>query len=419
MTVAGAGPALGPLIAELRRAARESRHALVLSGGGANGAYEVGVVRALAEGASPATGYTPLAIQVFTGTSVGAYNAAFLAQGWDAVAQAARALDEIWRDRIADSPRRCGNGVYRLRVDPWRWVDPACVVHPLNNLVTTAVDGAHLALYGLTYGLRFLTSDQPARVRWGELVDVAGFISTSPFSLLLKETLDLGRLARSPCALKVVATDWLAGTARVFDKAEIVSETGIAAIKASGAIPGLFPPEPVGGKPFVDGSLKMNTPLQPAITAGADVLHAVYVDPDVADIPAPLLPYTLDTFYRTYVIVIAAKMNHDIFTLDLINEDRELAERLDLTTSDPRLAGLPTLQQIVRRRESGAPYRPLVVHKYRPKLPLGDIGALLDFSTQHIEQVIAQGYEDTVSHDCRVEQCVLPPAQAVQAGLRS
>ena len=58
---------------------REPRQAVVLSGGGANGAYEVGVLLALCEGASPATDYVPLSAEIYTGTSVGAYNVAFMA----------------------------------------------------------------------------------------------------------------------------------------------------------------------------------------------------------------------------------------------------------------------------------------------------------------------------------------------------
>jgi predicted acylesterase/phospholipase RssA len=55
-----------------------SRTAVILSGGGATGAYEAGVLKALFTGASPATGYKPLAADVFTGTSVGSFNAAFM-----------------------------------------------------------------------------------------------------------------------------------------------------------------------------------------------------------------------------------------------------------------------------------------------------------------------------------------------------
>ena len=54
------------------------RQAVILSGGGANGAYEVGVLKALLTGQSPATDFQPLDPDIFTGTSVGAFNAALL-----------------------------------------------------------------------------------------------------------------------------------------------------------------------------------------------------------------------------------------------------------------------------------------------------------------------------------------------------
>jgi NTE family protein len=388
------------------------RHALVLSGGGANGAYEVGVVRALAEGASPATGFAPLSAHIYCGTSVGAFNATFLAQDWSSGRQAAGALDEVWRRQVADSLGSCGNGVYRLRGDLLRWVDPACAVHPLNNLLVTAGDAAHLAVFGLVRGLNLLVSAEPLRVRLSDLVDISAFISESPFHALLKATIDLGGLARSPSELRVVSTDWLAGKAVVFDKTDVVSRFGTAAVEASGAIPGIFPPVLLDGKPFVDGALRMNSPLWPAIAAGADVLHVVYLDPDVVEVPLPKLPNTLDTFYRVYVMLIATNMNHDVFKAARVNEGRELAGRLEMEETNPKLAGLTFLQDIVRRRRKGRPYRPLVIHRYRPKLPLGNIAGLLDFMAGRIDQLIALGYDDAIHHDCAAEECILPPAPA-------
>jgi NTE family protein len=51
--------------------------ALVLSGGGAYGAFSVGVIKALFAGRSPSTGYQPLQPGIFTGTSVGAFRGGF------------------------------------------------------------------------------------------------------------------------------------------------------------------------------------------------------------------------------------------------------------------------------------------------------------------------------------------------------
>ena len=62
----------------------------------------------------------------------------------------------------------------------------------------------------------------------------------------------------------------------------MTDELGPRAILASAAIPGFFPPTEVGAQPFVDGGVVLNTPLVPAIEAGADILHVIYMDPDVS-----------------------------------------------------------------------------------------------------------------------------------------
>ena len=71
--------------------------AVILSGGGANGAYEVGVLKALFMGQSAATLHTPLEPDIFTGTSVGAFNAAFLVSCWHKYGLASVAnLENVW-----------------------------------------------------------------------------------------------------------------------------------------------------------------------------------------------------------------------------------------------------------------------------------------------------------------------------------
>jgi NTE family protein len=398
---AGAGPAM------LARPTRTGRNALVLSSGGANGAYEVGVLRALLDGASPATGGVPLAPQIFTGTSVGAYNAAFLAQFAASSPASAGWLEEIWRQRVASSAASCGNGVYRLRGDPLRWVDPGCLARPVANLLTTAADAAFWTGYGLVRGLNFLTADEPLRVRTAELFDFGAIFSEAPLAALIEDTIDLGRLAASPAALTVATTDWGLGKTRLFDKANIVGGAGLAAIQASAAIPGIFPPVAIDGELYVDGGLLMSTPLKPAIDLGADVLHVVYLDPTVVDIPYPSLPNTLDALYRIYVIAIAGNANQDITRAGLVNEDRELAERLGGGGGAAR--GLRRLGRVLEHARRGEPYRPLIIHRYRPKLPLGNIAGLLDFGARRIDELIALGYADALQHDCGDSQCVLPP----------
>jgi len=409
---------------ELVRKALEDRHGVVLSGGGANGAYEIGVLRALFEGASPATGGVPLSAQMFSGTSVGAYNAAFLAQAQGTGLETSRRLEQVWRQRIADTPASCGNGVYRLRADPRRWTDPGCMRHPVELFLDTAADAAFWAQYTLQrapYVLSSLTNTRDPVIEVLKTANFAALFSEAPLDALIKETIDPGLLARSPKDLAVTATDWVNGRPRVFSKAEIIDRYGTEAIKASAAIPGIFPPVDLDGTLMVDGGLLMSTPLKPAIDAGCDVLHVVYVDPLTVDIPFPELPTSLDTLYRVYVIVVAGNMNSDLLIAQLVNEDLELAERLGVVRQGRLGAdlgpGLRRLRRVAQHAETGEPYRPLTIHRYRPRVPLGSADGLLNFSADYIDANIARGYDDAVHHDCGAEQCVLPPDLAGRAGL--
>src|SRR5262245_13515724 len=94
--------------------------AVVLSGGGAYGAFAVGVMKVLFAGRSPATSYQPLVANIFTGTSVGAFNAAVITGSHgDSLLANAMLLENIWMERIVEQPGQCGNGVFRFIGDPF------------------------------------------------------------------------------------------------------------------------------------------------------------------------------------------------------------------------------------------------------------------------------------------------------------
>src|SRR5512144_2278047 len=92
----------------------ERKPALVLSGGGAYGAYEVGIIKALADGTSPGAGGSPLEPMLISGTSVGGFNASVLAaRASEGLGAAAAHLEKVWMEDVADAAGR-GNGVYRI-----------------------------------------------------------------------------------------------------------------------------------------------------------------------------------------------------------------------------------------------------------------------------------------------------------------
>jgi NTE family protein len=386
-----------------------ARHGLVLSGGGARGAYEVGVLKALFAGVSPATGGRALRVEIFTGTSVGAYNAAFLAQEDNAGAATVARLEDLWRRRIAETPQSCGNGVYWLRADPLRWLDPGCLRQPLTLLGAAGRDAVFWSGYALAYGAQLLSAPGPLRLRALETVNLAALFSPQPLDELLADTIDLDRLRASASTLAVVASDWINGKVKVFRKPDITERLGTDAILASAAIPGVFPPVEVDGAACVDGALLMNTPLKPAIRDGAEVLHVIYLDPQVSSLPFPPLPNTLDTLGRLYTILLAAQLNGDLRTAATVNEEMAVL-------GHGRRAELPVAR--ARRQAAGPPYRPLEIHRYRPQTGLGGIEGLLDFRLAHIDNLIARGYEDALHHDCRASACILPPASMKEARFR-
>src|SRR5260370_4415503 len=220
--------------------------ALVRSGGGAKGAYEVGVMKALFAGASAATGHRPLTVQVYTGTSVGAYNAAFMASQTEVTdVVAAGLLEDIWRERIADHPGGCGNGVFRLRATPLQLAQPGCWRNPLQLAADTARDAVFWTRYALTRGAELAQSQDPILERLLDTVDLAALFSREPLRSLIADTIDLGRLRASPKTLTILASDWKFAVAREFSKVDVADRFGDNAILASTPIPRIFLPQPI------------------------------------------------------------------------------------------------------------------------------------------------------------------------------
>ena len=383
-----------------------ARTAVILSGGGALGAYEVGVLRALYEGSSPTTGGKPLDADIFTGTSVGAYNAAIMASqgdapGTDAVAH----LQQLWLERVANSFATCGNGVFRFRADPLAALDPGCLSRPFEVFSDLVEDAVFYARDGLQRASTFATSKQSFEDRFLQLFDMSLVISDSPLHKLIADTVNVEALRGSPKKVTIAASNFKDGKVALFTNQDI----GDLEILASASIPAIFPATEIDGTPFVDGGLLMNTPLKPAIVEGAEVLHVIYLDPLLANIPLAEPPNTLDTIYRIFVILSAGALNDDISDAMRINDGLELLENLEQPAERKSVRGLLwSARRILERHQEGRPYRKLTIHRYRPSSVLGG-GAegLLDFERGSIEKLIARGYYDAVNHDCSESGCSL------------
>jgi NTE family protein len=250
-------------------AARKPRIALVLPGGGARAAYQVGVLQAIAGWCPPGT---PLPFDVLCGTSAGAINAAVIAARAGDVQQAAADLAAVWSQFHVEQVFRTGT------LDMMR-------------------SGLHL-LFALVSGGFLLPMPR-------------ALFNNLPLRALLQRSVDFDALARAveagrPDTVVVTATSVTSGdsvafvqSSRPFRPWDRAGRRGVAAVlslehlMASSAIPLLFPTVAMDGQHFGDGAMRQATPLAPALHLGADrilVIGSRQPDrPAVAQAPEPNL----------------------------------------------------------------------------------------------------------------------------------
>jgi len=383
--------------------------ALVLSGGGAYGAFAVGIMKVLFAGQSPATNYQPLNPGIFTGTSVGAFNAAVMASlPAESGLEAALRLEDIWFDHIAERPGQCGNGVFRLRADPAEYVNPNCLRLPARLAKNFASDGLDFTTYVLSRSANFLASSTPVKDRAIQLVNISSLVDSTPYHETLHKVIKEEDIFQSPKRLMVIATNWLTGKAAYFDNSSFQGDLGIKAIMASTAIPGVFPPVSIGNDIYVDGGVVENTPLKPAINMGATELHVISLNPDHADVQLQAELSTADTLLRFYCEMLAGIMNQDIETARWVNAGlravADYRERGVVSSS-----GVEDFMKVASQllKETGTPYKPLTVHLYSPEGNLGGDMGMLDFRLGPIIQMIREGERVASLHDCSESGCVL------------
>ena len=370
-----------------------STQAVVLSGGGAYGAYEVGVLKALVERgwAGP---------QVVTGVSAGAFNAALLASAYDVdLPRAVEHIEDIWLNRI---PGR----VFHVRADPRPLLGfqirdyLASATRWVSDVQSLSTDFLRRLLALAPFG--------PFDERLLQLVDLSSFISMAPLERLMGEIIQPEKLRRSTMKLSIIATNWSTGKAEVFTNESMSDEDAVSILLASAAIPGFFPPRKVGETTYVDGGLVMNTPLRPAIDDGADEIHIVYLDPDIAMMPLQKFQNTFDTLDRVLAVNLAFHINADIETARQMNRAIDLFAHSSSGIQETKMSDLAKLAAHWDRMKSERPPRKLTIHRYHPQRDLGGLLGILRFEKSAIEELMEKGYQDTIRHDCEANDCERP-----------
>jgi NTE family protein len=227
--------------------------ALVLSGGGARGAYQTGVVRCLARH------FPKLRFPLITGVSAGAINSAFYAAHSGSLAEAAADLCKLWSGlRVED--------IFRVDASSLaghfaRW---AARLASGNSSVAPAVQGL------VDSQPLYATIQHASATVDGEIIGI-------------ERNLEQGRLkALALTGLSYTTgqtVTWIQG--RDVDHWQTPRHRSTSAritvdhIMASSALPLFFPAVRVGDAWYGDGGVRLSTPLVPALRLGATRILAV------------------------------------------------------------------------------------------------------------------------------------------------
>jgi NTE family protein len=311
--------------------------ALVLSGGGARSAYQVGLLRYLARA------FPDLSFQIITGTSAGAINAVYLASHREGLAAAAEGLHRLWAGLTFEQ-------VFR-------------------------VDVGNLSTNTLRWGVRLLSGGSVLAPRSKSLLDTSplrhllGSVMTTVSGELIGigENIDEGRLQALALTTLNYATGqtvtWIQGrdleTWERPHRRSAKARLGVEHVMASAALPILFPAVRLGNAWYGDGGIRLLTPLAPALHLGADRILAVSTrykrSIDEADQPVV-------RGYPPPAQVIGTVLNA-IF-LDVVEQDAANLERIN------RL-----LDRIAPEQRQTGGLRPVELLVLQPSADLGQMAA--------------------------------------------
>jgi NTE family protein len=309
---------------------------LVLSGGGARGAYEAGVMRYVYGDLAPRLS-RPLVFDLVCGTSIGALNGAWLAA---LAAEGARHISDYWRTVTPDA-------VYQFRA-----VDLVRVPEKFLRAAGPVERGA--AVFDPAPLYAYVRDTMP----WGEL----------------RSRIDRGDIK----AFVVSVTDVANGRSVQFvDGIQKTRETGTMLMQptrirpdhclASAAIPFIFPPVKVDGRYYVDGALRQNTPLAPAIQLGVGRALVIGVkrwkalDARAVDAVAPSPAFLAGKALNALML---DPVEEDIRRVDRVTELLEWSER----------AYPGYIERMAREFRS---YRPIRTVHLRPSEDIGRLAAEL------------------------------------------
>lgn len=328
---------------------KQRRTAMILSGGGARGAYEVGVLWYVFDDLSRMRGAPPR-IDVLCGTSVGAINACYLAAHLADPVLGMRRLVHLWSElqitRVLGFGARQLGGIPRLLLGGGEMGTGLFDVRPMAELVQREISWRALARSLRKKQLRALTVSTTEVSRGRTVV----FMQTAP-------DVDIPQTAPP----------------RTLFRADHI---GPHHALASAAIPLLFPPVKIDDELYLDGGLRQNTPIAPALRLGATHVFAIGSSREVQGVVTKEGPSIGSVRAPGAAFLLGKVLN--AFLLDHVDVDLELLRRLNNVIKDGTNTYGPGFQEAMSReanKRNQPPYRYVDAFEIRPSEDLGSLAS--------------------------------------------
>ncbi|MDO8988457.1 MAG: patatin-like phospholipase family protein [Sideroxyarcus sp.] len=381
---------------------------LILTGGGARAAYQVGVLKAISE-FLPRRSHSPF--QIICGTSAGALNAATLAVNARNFRKGVKYLISIWINSHVNDIYR--SDVVGVAKNTGRW---------LSGLV--------LSLFGVNRMTRISLLDNSP---------LAAFLEQTLPCERIQENIDAGALH----ALSITASGYGSGHSVTFyqgvpglqpwkraRRLGVETKIGIEHLLASSAIPFIFPAVHIHREYFGDGSVRQIAPISSALHLGADkvlLMGAWHFDDDESrrnrmdtyPTLAQIAGHALDSIFLDGLEVDLERLQRINRTVSLIPEELRTAtdmRHIDVLVVTPSIP----LEQIAERHLSRLPWtiRLLLRAAGVMRRSGANLVSYLLFDRHYCHALIDLGYQDALKrreeiqkflgYDTPVAKCDMP-----------